>query len=731
MPTKANALGRVLRYFGDAFAYAKPVQHSKLSLALLEGMAASPWYLTGGQGDEDEYELATSSYAAYSAIKLVASRATTKDATFQAQREDADGELEEEKAHPFTKLLKRPNTLMSGSFLMRYTVWWFLLRGNAYIFIATPAPGSGEPVELLPLAADMMQPMPETMRQGKGVYAGQQVIDFEYSTGTYKQQLPGENVIHFRTPNPHDYWVGLSPLAPALLPLRSDEAQGQWVSDFFGKKNAIPSAIMSVPAETSEQDFGVIREMLREQFEAGQRTLITRAGDLSVEVIQQTLEQMQVLGSREFNAKAIDRIYGIPEGLITGGLSGDSRLAAEIALARNTVQPLLDYFAEELTGSLAIYYGEDIVITAPNVVPQDRALDLQEYNAYGQDRTINENRQELGLEPLKNDVADQVPVRLLQWVAPNYATLDGSEPEPEPMPAALEPFAQPGQTSTNGNGSEPGLPAMEGTATPEQVVEQLAGKAHTNGHDPVATLALRTELQRWRKVAMREAKAGRNPAEREFESAVVPAELAAELRTVLDGADEARVLTAFEEVVKGGPGSGNFGHEGRPGERGGSAGGGGTESSDEVTSVETKVISAEGLLPAKAPRYHAGSMQDTYTAAIRMSAYHEKPAWLWGQHSGLRISMDRPSLPQGQSYTSLDAKYDKGKNQYTITRTQYRVSESKSLAFEDVTHGETQGQAERVQEVTPDVDRLIDALRGATTALLSNGNGHGNPGRTD
>jgi HK97 family phage portal protein len=438
---------------------------------------------------------------------------------------------------------------MSGTFLLRYTAWWFFLRGNAFIFIGTPAPGKGEPTELTPLPADCVVPLPGTMRQGVGVFANERVIDYEYTIGGSKQLLPGENVLHLRYPNPFDYWTGLSPLTAALLSLRTDDSQANWTADFFGKKNAIPSAIMSVPAETSESDFEIIRATLREQFEAGQRTLITRAGDLSVEVIQQTLEQMQVLGSREFNAKAIDRIYGIPEGMITGGLSGDSRLAAEIAFARNVIQPNLDYFAEEFSAQFGPYYGEDIAIVAPNVIPQDRALELQEYSTYGMDRTINENRLERGLEPLANEVADLVPVRLLQWVAPNYATLDGAEPEKEPIPPQLAAFQgqPPPPPPLAEDDEDEGQPGIGGQQNVAQEIGAMIGKAR-NGHDPVMALALGTELKRWEKVAAKEARAGRNPAVRAFESDIVPSELAAELRKVLDGADEPSVRRAFDAV---------------------------------------------------------------------------------------------------------------------------------------------------------------------------------------
>lgn len=454
----ANRLGRVLRYVTDAWRYAADGRDAvkaggrRMFADVITEMGRLGGYGAGEVVDtEAAYTLAVTAHAVYSDIKLVADRTADRKAKFEVKRRVGDT-VEDLGNHAFERLMARPNTLMGGSFLKRYTTWWYLLRGNAYVFVGSAGPGMGEPVELWPLVANLVQPRPDLMHEGRGVFRGQLVIDYEYQVNGRMEMLPGENVVHFRTPNPFSFWEGLSPLTPALVPAQTDAAQGRWMRDFFDKKNAVPAAIMSLPAETSDDDFDVIRKMLRQQFEEGQRTLITRAGDLSVNVVQQTIEQMQMVAGRDFNAKAIDRIFGIPEGLISGGLSGDSRLAAEIALARNTVQPMLDYFAEEWSANVGPFYGVDVLMEAPNIVPQDRALEAQEYQIFGQDRTVNENRAERGLPASSHPLAD-TPVRLLGSAA-----------------AGAEAGAAGGQ-------AEARMGSQAGQAAPAQVMAQEAGRA--------------------------------------------------------------------------------------------------------------------------------------------------------------------------------------------------------------------------------------------------------------
>lgn len=484
--------------------------------SVLNRMTMFGGYRNGDREDTNNaYALAMTSAWAYSDIKLIGDRLASSDARMKVQRKDANGELANEKSHEFHALISRPNSLMPGSFLLRYTSAWYNLRGNGYLFISTPGIGRGTPMELWPLPANQVLPRPDLLHEGRGVFAGEAVIDYQYNVNGALEILPGENIVHFRMPNPFDWWEGLSPLQAAILGVQSDHAQAVWQRDFFKEDNAIPSAIISVPSDTSEIDFDRQREMLSDQLRNGQKRLFTRSGDLTVQMISQTLEQMQIIQSRQFNREEIDAVYSIPKGLISGGLSGDSRLAAEIAFARNTIQPMLDYFAEQMNADLAPYYGEDVVIVAPNVIPQDRALEVQEYTIYAQDRTINENRKKLGLDDITLDSAlselqpfISLPVRLIQA-------------------ALTQTGAQNVEILSGGSTSSPAAPqvgALAGAQDPGAMVQAQAGKA-------ARQIAIDTELARWKKVALKAVRD--NKPQREFESEVIPAIVKATIAAAL------------------------------------------------------------------------------------------------------------------------------------------------------------------------------------------------------
>lgn len=546
------AIGR-LAYARKQWAREIPAalrQPARLAADFITREGAQSRYGVESSDTDAMYRLAATSAWAYSDIQLIANRVSARAARIKVGKWEK-GEVHTEPKHPLTDLLANPNPLMSGAFLLRYTAWWLLLSGNAYVFVSTPSIGRGEPSELWPLVANKVAPQPDTLREGPlGL-----TIDYEYEVHGQRVLLPGEHVIHFRTANPWDYWRGLAPLAAGILAVETDHNQGQWNSQFFGKDNAIPLAVISLPETISDVDFDRAKDEIKEEFGGQRKTAITRAGDLSIETIQQSIADMQLIESRDFSRQEIDRVYGVPEGLISGGLSGDSRLAAETAFAVNTIQPLIDYMAEEWTVGLAWFYDRSLICVAPDIVPRDRALTVQEYSIFGQDRTINENREELGLEPLKHPLCQEIPVRLLQFVAPTYPTMDGSEPEPPPAPvvvqAAPEPEAAPEAEEP------PQAGAMSGQDAPQNVAAEEGAKAvpHVPGQlvslSAAELMGCATELKRWRTVALKEVKAGRLPTERPFVSDILPPGMYAGVLAKLALAeDEAGVKAVFATALE-------------------------------------------------------------------------------------------------------------------------------------------------------------------------------------
>lgn len=588
---------------------------------LLENISESGKYNSAETVDTAQaIRLACTSAWFYSGTKLISDRVAATDARPILKKRVGD-ELRKQSNSNFDKLLDQPNSLMTWEFIVRYTVGWLNLLGNAYIFISTPAPGEGEPDELWPLPANAVVPIPKSIRISK--ITGKPVIDYAYTLEGKTSILPGENIIHIRFANPFDYWVGLSPLTALMDAVRLDKFQSKYMQGFFGRDNAIPTAIISVPQETNEVDFEVIKEQIREQFGQGRRSAITRAGDLAVQTITQTLHEMEIVAARKFNREEINHVLGIPDGLVSGGTSGDSRLATEITFARNTTQPLLDLIASAMDSALRPYYGQQFRISAPSIIPQDRALELQEYQQYSNDRTINENRKERNLPPLDLngiieeingireaagleaintplddimvDLMMRIPVRLIPVFSSNTSALAGKTGlRPGQTDAGgnaiLDPMEQAKQwmemqsgvaggdqggadgEGDSGGGETGGSPSQREDAVNKGPQDTGQGQmpavkkpadatgALTGAHFAVsnagrawnvaaAKLGQAAELNRWRKIALKEAEKGHNPADRDFETAALPEAIVKTVRSQLQGADSLKISVVFDTLT--------------------------------------------------------------------------------------------------------------------------------------------------------------------------------------
>lgn len=606
-----NRLGQTLNYFAEAyrFAFSTPQKASPrrtMAMSFLDAMAQSTKYRDNSDTVDtvEAVKLAITSAWVYSGVKLIADRIASADARLTVKKR-LGVELRDMPGHDFDDLLAQPNSLMTTEFILRYTTFWAYLTGNAFIFISTPAPGQGKPEELWPLPANKVRPLPTSMRVSR--LTGQPCIDYAYKADDKSdkwQILPGENVIHIRFPNPFDYWVGLAPLTALMDPLKLDRYQSRYLQGFFGRDNAIPTAIISVAAETNEYDFEAIKEQIRAQFGEGRRSAIIRAGDMDVKTITQTLQQMELVNARKFNREEINHVIGIPDGLISGSASGDSRLSTEITFVRNTVQPFLDMLAADFSNSIAAYYGKGVVISAPNIIPQDRALRVQEYTQYSQDRSINENRLELnlppisvletvnflneqrasvGLEPITTPYDDimlelmlNMPTRVLAYLSSNTfsgASKTGLRPGQtdaggnvveDPMAAFEEPADDTGGgTGTNGSTAtnakeppakvnakkEPKAPDMPGLRGPKNEAGKESVREWPQHRQVAYRLGIKEELKRWQKIAVREAKDGKDASERIFVSECLPEHITDTVLRKLKGRDEANVKLVFDSLI--------------------------------------------------------------------------------------------------------------------------------------------------------------------------------------
>jgi HK97 family phage portal protein len=432
--------------------------------------------------------LALVSSWAYSDIELIASEFSR--AAFSVEQRVEEG-TEKIVNHPFELLLEKPNDygFWSRALLWKYTQYWLQLRGKAFWLLVPDGTGK-QLVEIWPIPASRVQPIPDKQK-----YIG----GFSYMprAGGEGKFIPSQYVCYFvNMINPLDYHDGLSPLSAARLGLQTQFNAEKWNNDTF-KNEATIRTVISVSKDISPHDFETIKtDMQRDIQEGALRYIITPAGETTVDHIGFNQKDMDYLGGMGMVRENTDRVFGITGGYWDKDATMANREGAKAQVA-DRVHSLHVIAQETITAQIIRrWYSDDQKGIFEDIRPRDRALAVQEYRTYSLDRTIDENRENQGLEPLNIEGETDRPVRLL----PRAMFGDGAFRE--------------------GND--------------EEDAQDAGGKE------------AKADLRRWEKIARRLAREGGDPAGYDFESDYIDPLVSARIKAALsDATTEQEVKAAF------------------------------------------------------------------------------------------------------------------------------------------------------------------------------------------
>jgi hypothetical protein len=164
---------------------------------------------------------------------------------------------------------------------------------------------------------------------------------------------------------------------------------------------------------------------------------------------------------------------------------------------------------------------------------------------------VNENRKVLGLPPV-----DLFPI--VERLIGKYEELTGSPPDEESLASQVVSMMLMLEVPTrllayiqSNVFSSPMPPAYSNIEQPEEtgdLTDSINPEHFVN--ENAVRMGVLSELHRWKKVALREAKDGRNPADRPFETHVLPHERVEKITSLLDGTDPETIRLLFDEEIQ-------------------------------------------------------------------------------------------------------------------------------------------------------------------------------------
>jgi HK97 family phage portal protein len=315
----------------------------------------------------------------------VASRAAST--ALEVTREIGE-ESEEIINHPFELLLKRPNPLNSRFEFLEATFLWRLLTGNAYWWL-NKATENDVPTEMWIIPAHQIEPVPDGNLYLRG---------YLYDPGD-GQKIPLEpwEVVHFRRFNPFSRFVGLSPIESLATVAIGDLKMQEWNTKFFGEENAKIPGVLAFADPINQTEWERLQADVKEQGKKRSMLMLRNTGAGGVNWVAMALSQkeMEFLQARRFNQSEIYDLFapGLYQWLAPDTTNANSRSGRD-AFLELAVYPLHTAVAETATNNVLPLYGDDLVAEFEDVRPKDRALILQEQQAFGQVHTIDEVRAE-------------------------------------------------------------------------------------------------------------------------------------------------------------------------------------------------------------------------------------------------------------------------------------------------------------------------------------------------
>lgn len=346
----------------------------------------------------------------------------------QVLRKLANQESEEIPNHELEVLMIAPNPLQSGVEFWQETIGFRTLTGNCYWWYNRPN-ATARPLELWILPPDKIQPVPDERLYLRG---------YVYDAGDgIKIPLETWEVEHFKRFNPFNRFVGLSVIEALAITAMGDIASNKWNTQLFGENNARLPGILAFADPIADADWDKMKAETQSAANKRQLLMLRGSGKGGVEWMQAaaTHREMEFLEGREFSKREVwDALApGASSMLDPSATEASSKTGETVfrnyALYNRILKPMESRINRK--GGLMESYGEGLFAQFKDIRITDRALELQEREAYDKVHTIEEIRQEhYGDKPLGDERDKKLPSEVKAF-NPNPEPFGGDKQKPK------------------------------------------------------------------------------------------------------------------------------------------------------------------------------------------------------------------------------------------------------------------------------------------------------------
>ena len=270
----------------------------------------------------------------------------------------------------FTKPFRNPNDLMSFRFIKSFCQMQLDMCGMSFIYMAKNK--LGQVWELWPLnmndfikcdvSDDVMNPTVKySFKSGGGT------IDFDIS------QLIILNYVH-----PLNPYIGASPIQSQAYAQDIDSYIEVYERDFF-KNSARIDFALATDEKIDQVKADELKERWKEKYQGSYHDVAVLDSGLKPVPLQYANRDFEFLNLAKWTMDKVFAAYRVPKsklGFGDNGRAGD--VQSDISFNRESIQPRLTLWDEEITKEVMPTFNENIEFRHQNPIPRDRLIEVQE-----------------------------------------------------------------------------------------------------------------------------------------------------------------------------------------------------------------------------------------------------------------------------------------------------------------------------------------------------------------
>jgi HK97 family phage portal protein len=376
--------------------------------------------------------------------------------------------------HPFEMRLEQPNPLMSRAEFFETAFSFYSLTKNCYIWL-NRADEFAQPDEMWIIPTNEIIPVPD----GKLFIKG-----YEYTpSNSGPMMLAPWEVVHVKGFNPHNLFVGLSPVEAVARQAYGDLGATEQESKLYNEQNGNPPGILAFADNYSDAEWQDMNREIEERARKMKKFLMirnTKQGGVNWLQTAMSKTDLQYLEARRFTKEEIYDVFapGLASMLAVNATEANSK-SGKATFSEYAVWPMLEAFAQKITSAILPSYGLKLIGMFDDIRTKERALELQEMAEYAKTHTIEEVRRKYYQDDPLGDERDRM---LPAQITANSGILTQEE-KPKPAQTAPE---------------------------PQQIIQideqSIDDRAQSEPDDDDMAL----EMKRWKRVARKALKAGKS-----------------------------------------------------------------------------------------------------------------------------------------------------------------------------------------------------------------------------